>query len=129
MYCRIWGFIFAWDLGVIFSGIPSFKIFGFWKKTFLKIQILRCHKKMCRLIPCIPIFRGLFWLKSVNKCVCVLVLKITLLLAKNLFFGVKKCMSNFWRQVAAKYTTLEAKFSFTSVLSCILQREHCKAIK
>ena len=46
-----------------------------------------------------------------------------------LFFGVKKCMSKFWRQVAAKYTTLEAKFSFASVLSCILQREHYKAIK
>ena len=84
---------------------------------------------MCGLFPCIPISRGVFLLKSVKKCVCVLVFKITLLLVKNLFFGVKKCMSRFWRQVAAKYTTLEAKFSFASVLSCILQREHCKAIK
>ena len=45
---------------------------------------------MCRLYPCIPIFRGVFLLKSVKKCLCVLVSKITLLLVKNVCFGVKK---------------------------------------
>ena len=30
---------------------------------------------MCRLFPCIPIFRGFFRLKSVKKCVCVINLK------------------------------------------------------
>ena len=48
---------------------------------------------MCRLFPCIPIFRGFFLLKSVKECVCVLVLKITLLLAKNICFGMKKGIS------------------------------------
>ena len=52
---------------------------------------------MCRLFPCIPIFRGGFLLKSVKKCVCVLVLKIALLLVKNLFFGVKKGISELVR--------------------------------
>ena len=61
---------------------------------------------MCRLFPCIPIFRGVFLLKSVKKCVCVLVLKITLLLVENVkCFGVKKGMSEFWHQVVAKHTT------------------------
>ena len=46
------------------------------------------------LFPCIPIFRGLFLIKKCKKnCVCVLVIKVTLLLVKNLFFVVKKGMS------------------------------------
>ena len=36
--CRNWGFIFAWDLGVIFLGIPNLKIFGFWKNNFFKFR-------------------------------------------------------------------------------------------
>ena len=52
---------------------------------------------MCRLFPCIPIFRGFFLIKKCKKCVCVLVLKITLLLVKNVCSGVKKGMSDFWR--------------------------------
>ena len=51
---------------------------------------------MFRLFPCIPIFRGEGLLKSVKKCVCVVGLRIALLLAKHLFFGVKKGMSEFW---------------------------------
>ena len=46
------------------------------------------------LFPCIPIFRGFFLIKKCKKkCVCVLVIKVTLLLVKNLFFVVKKGMS------------------------------------
>ena len=53
---------------------------------------------MCSLFPCIPIFRGFFRLESVKKkYVCVFVLKITLLLVKNVFFDAKKGMSEFWR--------------------------------
>ena len=52
---------------------------------------------MYRLFPCIPIFRGFFFLlKSVKKCVCMFGLKMPLLLVKNLFFVVKKSMSEFW---------------------------------
>ena len=42
------------SLLVIFLSIPNFSIF------FFLIQILRFHRKMCRLFPCIPIFRGFF---------------------------------------------------------------------
>ena len=37
-YCGNWGFIFAWNLDVIFLGIPNFKIFRFRKKFFLKFE-------------------------------------------------------------------------------------------
>ena len=47
---------------------------------------------MCRLFPCIPIFRR-FFIKKCKKNVCVVGLKIVLLLVKNVFFGVKKGMS------------------------------------
>ena len=36
-----WVSFFAWDVGVIFLGIPSFKILRFWKSFFLKIQIIQ----------------------------------------------------------------------------------------
>ena len=45
------------------------------------------------LFPCIPIFRGFFLIKKCKKNVYVLVIKVTLLLMKNLFFVVKKGMS------------------------------------
>ena len=61
---------------------------------------------MCRLFPCIPIFRGFFLIKKCKKCVCVLVLKITLLLVKNVCFGVKKGISEFWRWVDLKHTAV-----------------------
>ena len=61
------GFIFAWDLRVIFLGIPSFKIS---KKIIFLLWVLRRHRTMYRLFPCIAIVRGVFWLKSVKKCLC-----------------------------------------------------------
>ena len=45
---------------------------------------------MYGLFPCIPIFRGVFLLKSVKKCVYILRVKITLTLVKSVCFGVKK---------------------------------------
>ena len=52
---------------------------------------------MCRLFPCIPIFRSVFLLKSVKKmCMCVGV-KNRIITQKNVCFGVKKSVSEFWR--------------------------------
>ena len=50
------------------------------------------HGKMYRLVPCIPILRG-FFVKSAKKiCICDYV-KITLVLVKNVFLGLKKSIS------------------------------------
>ena len=50
------------------------------------------HRKMYRLVPCIPILRG-FFVKSAKKmCICDYV-KITLVLVKNVFLGLKKSIS------------------------------------
>ena len=51
-----------------------------------------CHRKMCGLFPCIPIF-FFFPLKSVKKWACVIMLKIALLLVKNVFFGLNEGIS------------------------------------
>ena len=44
---------------------------------------------MCRLISCIPIFKGGGIKKCKKMCMCVGV-KIALILVKNVCFGVKK---------------------------------------
>ena len=50
---------------------------------------------MCRLFPCIPIFRGFCLIKNYKKkCVCVIMLKMALLLVKNVCFDVKKGISD-----------------------------------
>ena len=59
---------------------------------------------MCRLFSCIPIFRGLFWLKVRKECVYVIMLKIVLVLVRNMFFGLKKGISELSRWVAQKHT-------------------------
>ena len=59
---------------------------------------------MCMLFPCIPIFRGVFLLKSVKRmCICDYV-KIALVLVKNVFFQFEKGISELSRWVAQKYT-------------------------
>ena len=61
---------------------------------------------MCRLFPCIPIFRGFYIKKTFKKkCVCVVGLKIALLLVKNVFINMKNGMSELSCWVAAKQTT------------------------
>ena len=50
---------------------------------------------MCRLFPCLPIFKGVFLLKVQKKCVYVIMLKIALVLAKNVFFDVEKGISEY----------------------------------
>ena len=57
-------------------------IFGF-RTFFFLIRILRFHRKLCRLFPCIPIFKGFFFiLKVLKECAYVIVLKVALLLFK-----------------------------------------------
>ena len=57
---------------------------------------------MCRLFPCIPIFREIFLLKVQKECVYVIMLKITLLLFKIYVLVGKKGISGLVSQVAAK---------------------------
>ena len=48
---------------------------------------------MYRLVSCIPILGVFFLLKVQKECVYVIMLKITLALVKNVFFGLKKDIS------------------------------------
>ena len=48
---------------------------------------------MCRLFPCVPIIKDFFLLKLQKECVYVIMLKIALVLVKNVFFGLKKSIS------------------------------------
>ena len=69
---------------------------------------------MCSLFPCIPILKGFFLLKSVEKCVYVIMLKIALLLVKNVFFGLNKGISELLRQAAPTHTATLPFFFFFS---------------
>ena len=113
------GFIFAWNLGVIFLGIPSFKILRLQKKFNLKFY---CGIEKC--VGCFLVYLflgGFFWLKSVKKCACVVALKIALLLVKNMFINVGEVMSELGRWAAAKHTTpILVEFSPVSLLSRII---------
>ena len=71
---------------------------------------------MCRLFPCIPIFRGFFSIKKYKKkCVCVVVVKIALLLVKSVFIDVKKGMRELGCSLALIHTTV-SNF-FTSIVN------------
>ena len=48
---------------------------------------------MYRLVPCIPILGGGGGLKVQKECVYAIMLKIALVLVKNVFFGLKKGIS------------------------------------
>ena len=61
---------------------------------------------MCSLFPCIPIFRGVFLLKVQKECVYVIMLKIALVLVKNVFFDLKKGISRLLHWVAKRNTAL-----------------------
>ena len=53
---------------------------------------------MCRLFPCIPIFRERGFIKKCKKmCMCVSVKNRIVTCEKCNFFGVKKGISKFWR--------------------------------
>ena len=59
---------------------------------------------MYRLFPCITIFRGVFLLKVQKGCVYVIMLKIALMLVKNMFFGLKKGISGLLHWETQTYT-------------------------
>ena len=110
-------------------GIPNFKIFGFWIFFFF-IWIFSFHRKMCRLFPCITIFKGFFWLKVQKECGYVIMLKITLSLVKNVFFDVKKCISELVSQIAAKPTTPQTcNFVKNETLAQVFSCEFCEISK
>ena len=48
---------------------------------------------MYRLVPWIPILGGFFLLKVQKGCVYLIMLKIALVLVKNVLFGLKKGVS------------------------------------
>ena len=50
------------------------------------------------------LFLGGFFIKSAKECVYVNMLKIALVLVKNVFFDVKKGISEFSRWVAQNHT-------------------------
>ena len=60
---------------------------------------------MCRLLPCIPIFKGFFLLKVQKESVYVIMLKIPLVLVK-ICFGGKKEYKRIVSQVAPKPTAV-----------------------
>ena len=57
---------------------------------------------MCRLFPCIPIFRCFFLLKVQKECVYVIMLKLALVLFKIHVLVRKKGTNKLVSQVAAK---------------------------
>ena len=84
------GFIFAWDLGVIFLCVQNFKISRFRKKKInlgLKSVIEKCIYLF---------FAGFFRLKSVKKCVFVINLKNAMLPMKSVFINVEESVSKFF---------------------------------
>ena len=58
---------------------------------------------MCRLFPCIPIFRWFFLLKVQKRYVYVIILKIALIFVKNVLFRLKKGMSELLHWATQKH--------------------------
>ena len=80
---------------------------------------------MCGLFPCIPLFRRFILLKSVKKCACVIMLKIALLLVKNVFFGLNEGINEKVAWIAQKHTANNLAFhafSANSKLQCVYLR-------
>ena len=75
---------------------------------------------MCRLFPCIPIFKGFFLLKVKKECVYVIMFKMALSLFKIYVLVVKKGISGLVSQVVAKPSAL--KNTFNTLLLEVLKR-------
>ena len=118
-----WGFIFTWDLGVIFLGIPSFKILRFRKKLFFQIQILRFHIKMYKLFPCRPVCRGrerVFLFKKCKKnCMCGWV-KNRIDTCEKLIFWCQKVYEWILALGGPKTYYLHLTFVHQRIFSCLL---------
>ena len=63
------------------------------------------------LFPYIPIFRGFFLLKVQKECVYMIMLKIAMVLVKNLIFGLKKGISRLSCWVVPKHN-VNTRFFF-----------------
>ena len=87
------GFYFLLRFRRHFFRHTDFRRFKVSKKIFLKNSDFRHHRKMYRLGTCIPIFRGFFSLKAQKGCVYMIMLKIVLVVVKNVFLGLKKGIS------------------------------------
>ena len=70
----------------------DFLRFKISKKYFFLNLDFRCHRKMYRLVPRIPTFRGREGglLKVQKECAYVNMLFLVLILFKNAFLGLKK---------------------------------------
>ena len=87
---------------------------------------------MYRLFPCVPIFRGFFFLLKVQKeCVYVIMLKIALVLVKSMFFSLKKGISRLAGWVAQKNTAVAQKHNmkgYTIEDKTLATQQNCDSI-
>ena len=97
------GFIFCLRFKRHFFRHTDLWRFKISKKNFLKIWILDIIEKCIGCFLVYP-FLGFFLLKVQKRCVYVIMLKITLVLVKNVFFGLKKGISGLERWIAPKHT-------------------------
>ena len=84
-------------------GIAEIGFYFLLEKDFQKIFFLNSDSMYCRkmygLVRCIPILgrggRGGFITSAKRMCICVyvIILKMTLVVVKNVFFGLKKGIS------------------------------------
>ena len=99
------GFYFLLEIQASFyfshTGFRRFKIS---KKFFLKIQILDIIEKCIRWVLVCPFLGVFFGLKVQKGCAYVNVLKIALVLIKNVLLGLKKGISRLLSRIAAKHT-------------------------
>ena len=99
------GFYFLLEIQASFyfshTGFRRFKIS---KKIFLKIQILDIIEKCIRWVLVCPFLGVFFGLKVQKGCAYVNVLKIALVLIKNVLLGLKKGISRLLSRIAAKHT-------------------------
>ena len=110
---REWSFIFCLRFRRHFFRHTDF--LRFQKKNFFKNLDFRCHRKMYRLVSCIPIFRGYFLLKMQKGCVYMIMLKIALVLFQIYVLVGKKGISGLARQIAAKDTG-QKKYVYLAIL-------------
>ena len=126
---REWGFIFCLRFRRHFFRHTDFLRFKISKKIFFKNLDFGYHRKMHRLVPCIPIFRWVFWLKVKKEYIYAIMLKITLVLFKIYVLMWKQGISRLERQIPAKHTafvfallmrSLYLLFVYTRISSSIL---------
>ena len=85
-------FYFLLEIQASFFRHTDILRFKISKKIFFLNLDFGYHRKMYRLVPCIPILGGGV-LKVQKECVYAIMLKIALVLVKNVFFGLKKGIS------------------------------------